>query len=90
MTAQRVWNVKYVAGNPAMFSKVTVAAGGPFRRAEALRDAEKVAANGWRVWVEHHETGKRIFESEGGRQFKRDTEAKRIIEFAERNVPGFR
>lgn len=92
MATQKVWDVKYVVGNPAMFSKVTTAAGGPFRRAEALNGAETVAVNGggWRVWVEHHETGKRIFESESERQFKQAEEAKRIIEFAERNVPGFR
>ncbi|HRQ47928.1 MAG TPA: hypothetical protein PK725_13330 [Rhodocyclaceae bacterium] len=90
MASQKVWSVKYVAGNPAMGSKVTTGAGGPFRRAEALRNAAKVAANGWRVWVEHHETGKRIFESEAERQFKRAADEKRIVEFAERNVPGFR
>lgn len=90
MAAQRVWDVKYVAGNPAMFSRVRTDAGGPHRRAEALAAAEQVAGNGWRVWIEHHETGKRIFESEAERQFKRDAETKRIIEFTERNVPGFR
>lgn len=90
MSAQKVWSVKYVAGNPAMFSKVTEADGGPFRRAAALEACEHVARNGWRAWVEHHATGKRIFESEAELQFKRDEEAKRIIEFAKRNVPGFR
>lgn len=90
MATQKVWNVKYVVGNPAMFSKVTVAAGGPFRRADALNAAETIAGNGWRAWVEHHETGKRIFESAAELRFKHEAEAKRIIEFAERNVPGFR
>lgn len=90
MATQRVWDVKYVVGNPAMCSNVTVAAGGPFRRAEAMAAAEKVASNDWRAWVEHHETGKRIYESEAERQFKRAADEKRIIEFAERNVPGFR
>lgn len=66
MATNRVWEVKYVVGNPEMFSRVTTAAGGPFRRTEALESAKKVADNGggWRVWVEHAETGKRIFESE--------------------------
>jgi hypothetical protein len=90
VASQKVWSVKYIAGNPAVFSHVRTDAGGPYRRADALAAAEKVAGNSWRVWVEHHETGKRIFESEAERQFKRDAEAKRIIEFAERNVPDFR
>ncbi len=34
------------------------------KRSDALAGAEVVARNGWRAWVEHHETGKRIFESE--------------------------
>lgn len=29
-----------------------------------MEGASKVAANGWRVWVEHQQTGLRIFESE--------------------------
>ncbi len=92
MASQKVWNVKYVAGNPAMFSQVRTDAGGPYRRAEALVAAEKVAGNGggWRVWVEHQETGKRIFESEAEIECKKASEAKRVIEFAERHVPGFR
>lgn len=36
----------------------------PRTRAVALDDAEKVAKYGWRVWVEHHRTGERIYESE--------------------------
>lgn len=90
MASQKVWNVKFVAGNPAMFFQVRTDAGGPYRRAEALAAAEKVAGNGWWVWVEHQETGKRIFESEVERQHQQTAEEKRIIEFAERNVLGFR
>lgn len=65
MATNRVWKVKYIAGNPAMFSKVVTAAGGPFRRSEALASAIKVAENGggWRLWVEHALTGERIYES---------------------------
>ncbi|WP_151072933.1 hypothetical protein [Cupriavidus oxalaticus] len=62
--SKRIWNLKYVIGNPAMFTKVTNDAGNPRSQAEALADAEKVACNGWRVWVEHTNTGVRIFESE--------------------------
>jgi len=65
MATNRVWNVKYVVGNPTMFSKVTTNANGPLRRADALKGAKRVAENGggWRVWVEHATTGERIFES---------------------------
>ncbi len=65
MATNRVWLVKYVAGNPKHFSRVTTAAGGPFLRSHALSSAQHVADNGggWRVWVEHQGTGKRIFES---------------------------
>lgn len=58
------WNLMYVAGNPEMFSKVISNASNPLRRSEALENAGKIAANGWRVWVEHKDSGKRIFESE--------------------------
>lgn len=71
MTTQKVWNLKYVAGNPAMFSKVTTAAGSPMKRSDALEGAQSIDANGggWRVWVEHAESGKRIFESAAEMQF---------------------
>ena len=66
MTTQNIWNLKYVAGNPAMFSKVITSAGSPMKRSEALNGAQTIGANGggWRVWVDHAETGKRIFESD--------------------------
>lgn len=91
MASQKIWNVKYVVGNPAMFSKVTTAAGGPFRRADALHNAEVVAGNGggWRVWVEHAVMSKRIFESDAEKLHQKTENAKRIIDFAERHVPGF-
>lgn len=63
--AKKIWNLKYVVGNPAMFSRVTSCADNPMTRAEALASAEKVAHNGggWRVWVERVDTSERIFES---------------------------
>lgn len=54
----------YVVGNPELFKRVTTAAGNPRARPVALVDAEHVARNGWRVWVEHADTGKRIFQSQ--------------------------
>ena len=63
--AKKIWNLKYVVGNPAMFSRVTSCADNPMSRGNALSAAETVAANGggWRVWVEREDTGERIFES---------------------------
>jgi hypothetical protein len=62
--SKKVWNLMYVAGNPAMFSRVTANADNPMSRAEALAAAVIVAGHGWRVWVEHHQRGERIFESQ--------------------------
>jgi hypothetical protein len=45
----KVWNLMYVAGNPAMFTRVTANADNPMKRAEALAGAEVVARNGWRA-----------------------------------------
>lgn len=67
--SKKVWNLMYVAGNPAMFTKVTANADNPLTRAEALARGEKIGANGWRVWVEHADTAKRIFQSEEEARF---------------------
>lgn len=64
MAPQKNWIVKYVAGNPAMFTRETTDAAGAIKRSAALEAGEKLAAHGWRVWVEHAVTGERIFESE--------------------------
>lgn len=62
---KKIWNLKYVVGNPAMFSRVTSCADNPMTRAEALASADVIANNGggWRVWVERVDTLERIFES---------------------------
>jgi hypothetical protein len=64
MATQKCWNLKYVAGNPVMFTRVRTNASGPGRRGAVLEAAVKVATNGWRVSVEHAVTGERIFESD--------------------------
>lgn len=56
MSKQKVWNVKYVAGNPKVYSRVTTAAGGPYRRGEAVDYALSIIHPSWRAWVEHAET----------------------------------
>jgi hypothetical protein len=65
MATNKVWKICYVPGNPAMFSRVVEDAANPYMKSRALAVAKFIADNGggWRVWVEHSITGKRIFES---------------------------
>lgn len=70
MATQKIWNVMYVAGNPGIRSKVTANASNPMKRSEALTAAKRVAANGWRVWVEHSGTRTRIFESDVEKSYR--------------------
>lgn len=86
MAAHDVWNLIYVLGNTG---RVTGAAENPQRRAKALDGAAAVTKNGWRCWVEHKDTGKRIFENPAEAEHRQAQEAKRIIRFAEEHVPGF-
>lgn len=65
MASKKIWNLLYVVGDPAIFSRVTASADNPMSRAKALAKAEAVANNGggWRVWVKRSDTSERIFES---------------------------
>lgn len=67
MASNHVWNLMYVLGNT---SRVVGDAANPQDRTGALSGAEHVSKNGWRVWVEHHESGRRIFESDAEKQHK--------------------
>lgn len=78
--SKKVWNLMYVVGNPAMFSRVTANADNPLSRADAMAVAEKVAGNGWRVWVEHHASQERIFESQAEKDHKAALESKCLID----------
>jgi len=69
LAIKKIWNLKYVAGNPKMFTKVTMAAGSPMTRSEAMDGAQTIGANGWRVWVEHAKTAKHIFESDAEKSY---------------------
>lgn len=61
--SNKVWSLKYIVGNPEVSTWLAEDASNPQSRASALEGAEKIAANGWRVWVEHHKDGDRIYES---------------------------
>jgi len=68
----KVWNLMYALGNT---DRVVGDAGNPQARRSALEGAAVIDKNGWRVWVEHHETGKRIFESEREKAHREATPA---------------
>ena len=65
MATNRVWVVRFIAGNPALYSTVRTCPGSPYKRSGALSVANGIADNGggWRVWVEHAVSEERIFES---------------------------
>lgn len=63
MASNKVWNLMYTAGDPALWLKETAYVGNPLSRREAIKGGSIVAKNGWRVWVEHKDTGERIFQS---------------------------
>ena len=65
MANLKVWIIKYVAGNPKIFSKITTDLYGPRTRSNAIKNARRVAGNNWRAWVEHQDDPeRRIYESE--------------------------
>ncbi|WP_018984035.1 hypothetical protein [Salinimonas chungwhensis] len=69
MATQKVWNVKFVVGNPKIYKEVKTDQQGPFRKGDAVERATVRADKGWRAWVEHTETKKRIFESDVEKEF---------------------
>lgn len=61
MGSKDVWNLMYALGNT---NRVMGDSENPQRRSKALEGAATITKNGWRCWVEHKDTGKRIFENE--------------------------
>lgn len=82
----KVWNLMFALGNTG---RIMGEAGNPQNRKSALAGAAVIGKNGWRVWVEHHTSAKRIFESAREVEHRKTAEAKRIIDFAKATVPGF-
>lgn len=68
--SKRIWNLKFVAGNPKKFSQVISDSDNPMTKAEALDGFQTLATNGWRVWVEHAQTSKRLAESDVEKTWK--------------------
>lgn len=61
MDGTKEWNLMYLMGNSALGAKAF--AKNPMQRSEALSESQKIADNGWHVWVEHKVSGERIFDS---------------------------
>lgn len=76
----------YALGNT---ERIVGDARNPQRRQSALDGAAVIEKNGWRVWVEHHESAKRIFEGVREIEHRKTLESKRIIDFAKATVPGY-
>lgn len=51
----------YVLGNT---KKVVGDSKNPQSRKTALEGSAVINKNGWRVWIEHHKTGNRLYENE--------------------------
>lgn len=83
----KVWNLMYAMGNTA---RVVGDGANPQSRRSALEGAAVIDKNGWRVWIEHQSSAKRIFESAREIEYRRAAEAKRIVDFAKAHVPGYR
>ena len=68
MATNKKWIVKFVAGNPEIFSKVRTDPSSPMTRSLALDAIGIVENHGWRGWVEDTD-GQRIYETTVEKQF---------------------
>lgn len=82
----KVWNLMYALGNTM---RIVGDASNPQTRKSALEGAAVIERNGWKVWVEHQSSAKRIFESAREIEHRQAAEAKRIVDFAMATVPGY-
>lgn len=84
--SKNVWNLMYRLGT---MDRVIGSADNPQSRKSALEGAETITKNGWRVWVEHHTTGKILYQNPAEIEYQQSLVAAQVIAFAEENVPGF-
>lgn len=68
MATHKKWNVRYVVGNPDIFTKVTTEADSPMLRSKALEKIDIIEGHGWRGWVED-DAGHRIYETTAEKRF---------------------
>jgi hypothetical protein len=70
MATNKRWNVKFVAGNPDIFTKVRTEPDSPMMRSKALEKISVIESHDWRGWVED-DAGNRIYETTAEKRFKR-------------------
>jgi hypothetical protein len=69
MASKKKWYVRFIAGNPEIFSDIKTEPRSPMMRSEALEAIGHIDNHGWRGWVED-EAGNRIFETSREKDFK--------------------
>ena len=63
-----VWKLMFISGSATKVVKH--AEDRPLPRKVALDKAVAISRNGWRVWIEHYQTGKRLFENDAERSYR--------------------
>jgi len=68
VASPRVWNLVFEVGNTG---RISFDSANPMTRSQAF-DASggALSRNHWRAWIEHHKTGKRIWESDAEKKAK--------------------
>lgn len=86
IVSKKVWNLMYRVGKTGI---VTGDAANPHQRKSALEGIEIITRNGWCAWIEHHTSKKILSQNLAEIAHQQALYSKRVIEFAEANVPGF-
>lgn len=63
----QAWKLMYAAGMPAT---VISDADNPLPRRIALERAQRIAAAGHRVWIEHYRSGQRLYENDREKAYR--------------------
>ena len=72
MAKSKKWNVRYVVGNPDIFTKITTEAESLMLRSKALEKIGVIEGHDWRGWVED-DAGNRIYETAAEKRFTNTT-----------------
>lgn len=86
IVSTKVWSLMYRLGTTW---RVVGDAANPQGRKSALEGAATITRNGWRVWVEHHTSGKVLYQNPAEIAHQQSLIDKPINAFAEETVPGF-
>lgn len=69
MSTRMKWTVKFIAGNPEIFSAVRTVPESPMRRGQALETVSVFERRDWRGWVEDA-AGNRIYETTAEQEYQ--------------------